>query len=503
MWLSFDRDNFLDNLPTYVISILFGVVLGVVSLLSDPRLVLLGIISLIGVAFISRFPAYGVFGILISVATIFDHSNLFKINIIGTVDLLVIDVFFALLLVKIFIDWLTVKDYQLRMTRVGLFLLVFAFLGLIATFRAIIFTGLEFQDANSELRLIFYYLIFFVVLNLFTDPKTVKQFITGFHVLACIVGILMLIQFLAGPSVQILPGRVEELRTATETADGVVRVLPPGQSLILVSFVIQLVYLTLDGIQAKNWFSFMVIVFTGIGIVISFNRNFWVVVCLSIVMLYLFVDQVGRRRIIRWLIVTMPLLLLMLIAILIILPRDDAPPILTTTLGRFFTLGSTDILEEGSLQFRAVENNYALESLSPPSVLGSGMGTAYRPWDSRLDYVGDNGEAVALNHYIHNGHFWILLKIGLLGYACFMAYFLYSIWRGFRYWKYAPTTQTKSTVLGFSIVMVGLLVVATVNPIFMQTFWVVVFAIFPALIEVIIRMSFNEADNQQLATESE
>jgi len=117
-------------------------------------------------------------------------------------------------------------------------------------------------------------------------------------------------------------------------------------------------------------------------------------------------------------------------------------------------------------------------------VIGLGMGAAYRPWDPRLDRAIVGGD---FRKHIHNGHLWILLQSGLLGYLSLMWLSLVFLKRGFGSWRSVVDDRLRGVVLGFTLVYLAVLIAAVVNSTFMQWRWAPVIGLIMGINEVILR----------------
>ena len=99
-------------------------------------------------------------------------------------------------------------------------------------------------------------------------------------------------------------------------------------------------------------------------------------------------------------------------------PDSRATRLVGASMDRLSTLGSSGTYQgqDSSVNWRKIENGYAFSAIASHPLIGLGMGARYRPWDSRLDYRGAGGTDHDFRKHIHNGHLWILLQSGLLGY---------------------------------------------------------------------------------------
>lgn len=160
------------------------------------------------------------------------------------------------------------------------------------------------------------------------------------------------------------------------------------------------------------------------------------------------------------------------------------------TLDRFSTLFNSNTFEgEGdTLGFRLIENEYAYAAIAQHPWLGMGMGFTYRPWDSRLDQSG-NSAGNDFRRHIHNGHLWIMLQSGLLGYASLMWLSGVFLWRGLRNWRHIPDPKLRAMMLGFSLVYVAVMIAAIVNSSFTQWRWTPLLGMMMGINEGIQRLS--------------
>jgi O-antigen ligase len=191
------------------------------------------------------------------------------------------------------------------------------------------------------------------------------------------------------------------------------------------------------------------------------------------------------------------LLLAMILGATSLLSESRTSSFLEASLARMATLANPDTVNESSLQWRFVETDYALQQVVSHPLLGLGLGAQYRPFDSRIDYVGQGWDA---RGYIHNAHLWIMVDTGLLGYACLVWLSILFLIRGFQHWREIKDPKMQSLVLGTTLAYLGLLFTALVNPIFMQWGWVPVLGIILSVNEVVFKM--NQPEFVDLPTEN-
>ena len=150
--------------------------------------------------------------------------------------------------------------------------------------------------------------------------------------------------------------------------------------------------------------------------------------------------------------------------------------------------------DDGSLNWRLIENEYAIAAIKANPWLGLGMGFTYRPWDSRIDQVDLTGTSYDFRKHIHNGHFWILLQSGLLGYLSLIWLSVIFVGRGLLHWRQVQDLKLRSIVIGFVLTYGVVFVAAIANSSFTQWRWTPILGIMMGINEVVIRASRETVD---------
>lgn len=459
-----------------------GVLLGVASLWLSP---LWTVIALAGggLMFVAlKRPEIALLGILIATSSIVFEDRLPLIPI-GIGSLHIPDVFLLASLGLIILRWLVEPDFKIVRTPLDCPLLIFYGVALLSTFIAIFRSSVEAQTGIRAIRIVFYYLTFFIVTNLVREDHQRRFLLRGIFLLANIVAAAMVIQFLLGESVPILPGRVETLRTQGTRYSGVTRILPPGQSLIPVAFIVTSVTLVLDRFRPIDMLRFLQWGLLGLALVLTFSRASWVGTALAVFLLACLVRGQGRRRFMGFGLVVM-FLATMILLLVLAQPESQVGQLASSSIKRLSTVIGGNLFMDSSFRWRYAEYEHALPQVVSHPLLGLGLGARYRSFDARLDYEFFDGRA-----YIHNGHLWILLKTGLLGYGGLLWLSLVFLHRGFKYWRLIPNSQMRGSVLGFTLTYLGLLIGAVANPTFVQWFWTPVIGLMMGLNEAILRDS--------------
>ncbi|MDR3575101.1 MAG: O-antigen ligase family protein [Anaerolineaceae bacterium] len=463
-----------------------GIIFGVASFFVSPLWVLVGLICALCTYLIVRKPEIGLLGYLLITSTIIDENSLPRFSIgIGRLVIpdLILFFLFGLILFKIIIF----PDFKFIHSSLDLPILAFVTVALFSTFLAIQQHSVTLNQSLGEVRVILSYLTFFIVTNLIRKKDQLNFLIKGLFLLAAVVSIGMIVQFLLGNSVQILPGRVEDVSTQNI---GITRILPPGQSLIYVVLICLIGLLIFDKGLHKSIPQILPTILVGFAVVLTFNRSFWVGIGIAVVFLLVLVGNENRKRFVLGTFLVV-LLVGFIITVIQINPATRVSKLITAFTTRVTSLVSGDLMGEPSLQSRFIENGYAFQQMLEHPILGLGLGSNYRPFDPRLDWENYDGRA-----YIHNGQFWIILKTGFLGYACFLLFTFIFIWRGLKYWKTILDVDLKAIYLTFILAYLGIFAASTVNPVFTQANWSPIFGIMFGINESILLI--NKSQSLQL-----
>jgi O-antigen ligase len=457
----------------------FGLLLGIAAIKIPMFLLFVGVAGVIYIMIAWFWPEIAILGILFFTSTIFDVYAYPSIPI-GIGNLIISDILLFVLIGIIFLR--VILRSSSYFIRTPLDKLLFAFYGtaILATIIGISNSKVTFNGSLDEVRKVNFYLVFFVVTNLVRNEKQLRRLISGIVFLSIFVALAMIAQYILGPSVPILPGRVETLRTSASISYGVTRVLPPGQSMVMLGFVCLVVQMLFNKSSSRFIIYLFQLGLVGLAVLLTFNRNFWGAIALALFLVSLLVslrDKVKYVQIVMWVVLVGSFVLILFRSVI----GGEVNKLVDGITARMSTLFSSDTANESSLQYRSIENGYAYTQIASTPFIGIGLGAAFRPEDSRL--VGPS--------YIHNGHLYVILKTGLIGYLFFMWFLLLFIKRGLQNWRQTVDPFLKGIVLSFTVVIVGILAANDVNPIFMQIYWAPVIGAMLGVGEVIQRIYQN------------
>lgn len=230
-------------------------------------------------------------------------------------------------------------------------LFIFIFTSIFAFFNALYFQGVSIDEAGGEFRIISYYLLYSVIIELFQNEKQLRFLIHGMFVLGIVVGGAMLIQAIIGESIQIMPGRVEAIGVGYYL-NSATRILPPGQTLVFFIFLISgsILYLADNYNKLFVYTSFFV---CAIGVLLTFNRSYWVAAFFCFLIFFVIAKTNKRVRLFSRLLLPSIIFSLLLVLFFMRSPTGFAESYFKSFEDRLESLFlPKELFSSGSLQWR-------------------------------------------------------------------------------------------------------------------------------------------------------
>jgi len=462
----------------YSFAALSGVVIGLVFLKISYVIIVILALPLFFML-IWRHEELGILTIIIMTASVIYEEQLPVIQTaVGNLHL--IDLFLVFLLFSIFLKRLLNSERQLEITPLDVWLIIFYLFAVLSTIIAVLVFAVSIRNALSELRIITYYFVFFLVTNLVRNEKQLKRLINGLYAVAAIVVLFMISQVMLGTSLKIIPARVESLSTMGEIHTATIRVITPGNSLIFVMFIVASCSLIIQKSRVRV-ITITNILLLGIGLIIGFNRNLWIPGILVMILFFFLVTAPVRVRY-----VALVLFLMFGLTAITIYAQISGGKLKNYTESTFDRLISItkgqDLIRRDTLIDRIIENRFASENIKNHPLLGIGLGNDYRhdvDWNPKL------------NAYIHNGFLWILMKTGIFGFIAFMGFLVHAMYRGLRYWRRIPDAYLSGVTIGFTLAGIGFMMSALMNPVFMQWYSSPIIGLMLGGNELIFRLNRN------------
>jgi len=453
---------FFITSPLFTLAILVGGFIFVISIFKPEVGILILVIILSSIVFESFLPLIPV------------PFGSFHLTDVMLLSLLIMIPF------KLFLD----RSLRLVPTPLDPPLYLFYAAAIISVFRAIMSFGVDFNNVTRIFRPITYYLVFFVITNLLREKRQIKFMINGLFVVANIVGLAIIIQAIVGRSIQLLPGRLQ--------AAGVfaTRIIPPGTTLIYIAFITAVCTIVFINRPILKSIHFYMLPLIGTGILLTYWRSYWAAIIFSLSILMVLVSKRSKKRYIAYLLIAVILMSIFSFTLLSIggKPKEQ----LISIFDRFTSLFTGNkIYHSDTLNWRRIENKFALRQIVKHPLLGIGLGNDFRA----ILYRGE----LAVNYsswWLHNAYLWILMKMGLIGFLPFLWFYIRFLIRGFSNWKKIKDVTLKSAVTGFMLSGVGLILIVNIEPLFMMWDSIVVIAIIIGLTETIIKINKEELTSQ-------
>lgn len=485
--------HYMDNI-TVGSPLIFTIIVITATILSIsfPPLYILSLLAGFGVLILVNYkPELGILIIVILISSIVFEESLPLIPIgIGSFHLT--DVLIIFMLITLPYKYLTNKNFSFAESPLNKPLILFFLLSIISAVLSVIIYGVDFNEVARSFRKICYYLIFFLITNLLTNKSQIRFLVKGLFTISAVVASTMIIQAMVGDSIQLTPGRIEAAATFGTKFDAV-RILPPGQTLIFLAFITSISLQVFEREKSLLFSGTLFLSFLlGTGLILTYNRSYWVAVILCIMILAAITARDSRKR----------LTALLLSAVIFfgssIVMFSGAEGKLSETIDaveeRITSLfAGKDLIESSSLEDRRIENNYAIQQIKLHPLIGSGLANTYRP-----SIYGPNDK---LANYVHNGYLWLIMNLGAIGFFFFIWFYFGFLIRAFKHISTVNDDYLKGILVGLLLSGVGIVPMNFVNPMFMQGFSIVVMSIAIGLTEVIIRIELS--DDSDSRNESE
>lgn len=459
--------------------IAIGALVALFLLTIPSNYIVLALIGIFVLAIIVRKPEIGILVIVTLTSSIVFEESLPLIPF-GPGSLQLTDILLLFMLgtigYRLFVD----KSLTFAKSPLNIPLLLFLGCAALSAALALVRYGVNFNDVMRLYRLINYYLLFFLVINLVTETAQLKFLIKGMFAIAAVVALAMIAQVIAGESVQLMPGRIESA-VSIYRQYATLRILPPGQTLVFVSFIttICLIVFAKDTPVIFSWL-FLLALLLGMGTLLTYTRSYWVAILIAAVILFLVTAAESRMRL-----ATLLTVVLLLGGSVIVLVGGTEGTLGTTVSAvsdRFASLfAGRELSESSSLDFRRIENEYAVAQVKSHPILGIGLRNDYRP-----EIYGSEDK---LTYYVHNSYLFLLTDMGLVGFLSFFWFYLRFLHRAITNWKRIADNFLKSALVGFMISGIVILPMALVIPLFMEWYSITVIAVMIGLSEAIITHS--------------
>jgi len=136
------------------------------------------------------------------------------------------------------------------------------------------------------------------------------------------------------------------------------------------------------------------------------------------------------------------------------------------------------LMESSSLNYRALENIYAIPAILNHPITGLGLAVDYRP---NVPHLIDD-----LRNYYHNGYFFMLMSVGLVGCVPFFYFFITGVWRAAKAIRRLHDSWEKRLIVDFALFGLNMLLITVIDPMYLQIYTITVFSSLLGASEIIV-----------------
>jgi len=439
----------------------------------------------LGVVIISlisrRFEAF-ILLLLIITSTVFGIWEFPTVPIIVG-DLYITDLLIIILLVGRLLKSLT-RKVVLIPKPLGVPILAFILVAFITFIHSVLFSNISAARAGTDLRVFVHLSLFFLLYYHVRSHRQLKTLLLGFGIIACILAVMQLVQWIVGYENNILGCRLEVLSTAGREYQNVARVMLQGTPIIFFNLSAILSIYVLTKLPHKTKFLLVVlIILLTVGMVATFSRALWIAVLLSsLIILFSARQRITTYPRIIMLVAGTSLIIMLFLQSHMSNAFQIKDAIFTRTMS---IINMRKNIQDDTLLIRLIEFRYAWEKITNNPLLGIGFGSSYRP-----NIFGNvNYERNTSGTFVHSGYLAIQLKMGLLGTIVFI-WMMSTFFRRFRRcWKKVKDPLYQAVILGIAASFVGILVFCITSPApIMYVYWVSVIAVGFGIVEKIFQL---------------
>jgi len=236
----------------------------------------------------------------------------------------------------------------------------------------------------------------------------------------------------------------------------------------------------IDGKKTK-FFLICIICFFSISLLATFSRGYWVATIISITILIGMFPKNLKLKILSY-----SFFLIAFVGFLINIIYGDLGASIIHVLGkRFDTLAN--IGSDISTLERIQESKAVFPLIKMNPICGYGFGKTYSFWSLLSREMP--------TWYVHNAYFYVLLKIGLVGLAFLMIFFLKTIHNGYLIYKSESAKLIKGLAIGIVSLFIGMIPLSLSSPQFLQKDSILLIACGAGIIELMRRKTHLFREN--------
>ncbi|MGC8784820.1 MAG: O-antigen ligase family protein [Armatimonadota bacterium] len=378
---------------------------------------------------------------------------------------------------------------------------LFLLISIVVTFLYhVLVTGLSYRQELSVIQHNIMWLLYFVFLGVATNERKLRTLQIGILAVVFIGSIPTILQAIVGEQALFFL-KLTQKDIRLEQTEGLLRVLPPGENLILVGLLIAAQMSAVS--SGSKRFGWLVLTFVyAMAILMTLTRHSWFSALFALAIFWWFSDT---RTKVNTLIGSVLVVVFVLLAAAIVSPLKmyQSDSFFAKIERRFLSTFHEDPMQfshagVSSIGQRTYEMTYILRRLPESPWFGFGW-SANLP--VRLDTSPYMGMIFSKTTYIHNSFWWIVAKGGIVGAIGLLILWLTGIGRGYYLFKRAPDAQARAWLLALWVSFMALIISAQFEPVFWIRNRIIAPAIVLALMETVYYFSVRSAQERQAKAE--
>jgi|GEM_PF-5800586 len=475
------------------LALLVGAVVGAfivlaTTLFNKPKLLLMLVAAPVGAYLLLRWPEIVIL-LLIGITNGLVDSSYLPVIELGPMSLHMPDIILTALLALVFLRATTRRDFKLYGSAISLPLALFFGAVVISMLNGILVFGVGPNPAIRVARNLYQWLIFFPVIFLVRDEQALRRLITGLWVLSVFMSIGVAAPQLFKP-LHLLPVNDVALDTAGQTYTDVTRLFFIGERLLymMIPATVGVLATRKQGRQIP-----LLIVLGGavFWLFRSYQRNYWGTAALGILLLLVLISGPERLRLFKRM---LPIMIIGLIGVgvLFAVQPGEVGRQISIAVERIGSLTEDLGRTDSSIQWRLIENFYAMKSIQTHPLLGIGIANIYRP--EMLIEIESN--QFDMGWYAHNAYLWITLTMGLVGLVTFLGVCATFLVRILAYRRDIQDDTLRGLALGFGVGFIGMMISNLVAPNFTQNWALAIYPASMGICEVALRLAREQQKEQ-------
>jgi O-antigen ligase len=448
---------------------------------------LIGLVG--GLAFVLLTMRWPEFGILCLVAL---HSGLIPMGSLpalhpGPITIQISDVMLFVILSLVFLRATTQRGFVFFSSPLMLPLLLFIGAFLLSAVNAVLVYGVSPNLALRTVRILSLWTVFIATLQLVRDGQALRRLLFGLLILT---GILLAGVFLQNRLSPLLYIEMIATGTGAQASSGFTRFYYDGDMVLYAMIPVTVASLATIKKGNQLWRIGL------LGLLLywvlkTYFREYWLTLLTVCILLLGFLSSRERIRLLKRMVPAVIAGVLIVVVLLAAQPTQ-VERIVQPLVARWASLGQ-NVLNESSLQWRALENRYALQQINRHPVLGLGLGNAYRP---PLEFeIGGTSYEWTFD-YMENGYLYIATYMGLIGLLPFLWLCAAYLLRVVRHQHEIRDDGLRAVYLGFGAAFLGMVACNFVSPTFVFGARLIFFPLSMAISEVILRVAREQEVRQ-------